>query len=70
MCLPECKLYFPAVLCVVNELNLAGNGRRNCCDWYLGLIKEGPLALMIIQSNDINHLLSNEMEACSANQFF
>lgn len=28
------------------------------------LIKEGPLALMIIQSSDADHLLNKEMEAC------
>lgn len=33
VCLSDCKLYFPAVLCIVNELNLAGDNRRNCCDW-------------------------------------
>lgn len=34
------------------------------------LIKAGPLALIIIQSNDANHLLSKEMEACRASQIF
>lgn len=34
------------------------------------LIKKRPLALMIIQSSDANHLLNKEMKACRANQFF
>lgn len=32
-CVCQCKLQFPAVFCIVSELNLAGYDRRNCCDW-------------------------------------